>query len=100
MKVSKRYLEKVADAVDSIVMAEKKAAGVTRREQLALSHGIAMGLLYVVGGFSDEEMLPREAACRLLACAMDSLPDHREEMLSKSIGDAAAVDVVLSACRV
>lgn len=94
MKVNKKYLDKVAVEAGGMVMAEKKSGGVTRREQVALAHGIAAGMFFVTAGLADESMTPREAAARLINACMESLPAHRDEMLSKGVADAKCVVVV------
>lgn len=87
MKVSKKYVEKVAEAIAGMVMPEKKSNGVTRKEQVALGAGIATGILFVTQGIAenaeDAGDSPREAAARILCSALSALPEHREALLSK-----------------
>ena len=87
MKVSKKYVEKVAEAIAGMVMPEKKSNGVTRKEQVALGAGIATGILFVTQGIAetaeDAGDSPREAAARILCSALSALPEHREELLWK-----------------
>lgn len=102
MKVNKKYLEKVAEAIAGMVMPEKKSNGVTRKEQVALGAGIATGILFVTQGLAenaeDAGDSPREVAARILCSALNALPEHRDGLISKlsdgiSDGDAIVVAI-------
>lgn len=88
MKVNRKFLQKVANKAAGLVMAERKVGGVTRREQLALTWGIAVGIIVVTEGLVDEGMEPLSAAAHVVGTALDAYPEHRDGMLSKRVADA------------
>ena len=97
-KSDKKYLQSVAMAAGNTVMADKRQGGVSRKEQVALAQGVALGILFVTDIYkAGVTRGPIEAASRLIACGLDDLADRRDKLLSKAHGKAVAVSVIETA---
>lgn len=93
-KADKAHLDMVAQQAGGMVSVEK-VRGVSRKEQVALGMGIALGITYVTDVYGRHDSgVAREDAARLVVAGMESLPAHRDELLSKSVADAVGAVVV------
>jgi len=97
VKVDAKYLDRVATKALGLVMAEKKANGVTRKEQVAMAHGIAVALALVSEGLVDTSMPPEETAARMVCAGLDSYAVHRDRLLRMPVSAAESSVTVVTA---
>lgn len=84
MKVDKKYLREVAEAAAGMVMAEKKVNGVTRREQIALAHGIAAALTLVAEGELDGSVPARSEAAQMIAASLNFFAEAADRLIERA----------------
>ena len=92
-KAGRKYVLKVANACLGMVMKEKRSGEVTRREQIALAFGIALGMTVCADGtyqFDGDEV---HDAARLIMNAIDSLPGFRAAQMEMVKSGAPCVGV-------